>query len=60
MVSGIVTLTRPEEAADIKGFFSERPIPQGQMTLDQHLERLEVLSRLRSDQGARLATALKA
>ncbi|MCP5026681.1 MAG: M1 family metallopeptidase [Actinomycetia bacterium] len=60
MVSGITALTRPEEAADIKGFFSEHPIPQGQLTLDQHLERLEVLSRLRSDEGAELAAALKA
>ncbi|MCP4085242.1 MAG: M1 family metallopeptidase [Actinomycetia bacterium] len=59
MVSGIIALTRPEETTDIKGFFAEHPIPQGQMTLDQHLERLQVLSTLRSAQGAELAAALK-
>ena len=42
MVSGVQALSRPEQAADIKQFFETHSVPTGQLTLEQHLERLDV------------------
>ncbi|MXX91974.1 MAG: M1 family metallopeptidase [Chloroflexi bacterium] len=42
MVSGVQALSRPEQVADIKQFFETHNVPTGQLTLEQHLERLDV------------------
>lgn len=42
MVSGVQALSKPEQAADIKEFFETHSVPTGQLTLEQHLERLDV------------------
>ena len=35
-------LSRPEQVADVKQFFETHNVPAGQLTLEQHLERLDV------------------
>ncbi len=42
MVSGVQALSKPEQAADIKQFFEANSVPTAQLTLEQHLERLDV------------------
>ncbi len=42
MVSGVQALSRPEQAADVKSFFEAHGVPTGELTLAQHLERLDV------------------
>ncbi len=42
MVSGVQSLSKPDQAADIKHFFETHSVPTGQLTLEQHLERLDV------------------
>ncbi len=42
MLTGVRSLTTPAAAADVAAFFADRPLPQGQKQLDQHLERLAV------------------
>ncbi len=42
MVSGVQSLSRSEQAADIKQFFETHSVPTGQLTLEQHLERLDI------------------
>ena len=42
MVSGVQSLSKPEQAADVKSFFETHSVPTGQLTLEQHLERLDV------------------
>ena len=40
--------------AEIREFFESHPIPQGQLTLDQHLEKLSVNVALREREGTRI------
>jgi hypothetical protein len=54
MVGGIRSLSTPSVAAEIHSFFADRPIPQGQLTLAQHLEKLTVNVELRSREGSRI------
>ena len=42
MVSGVQALSKPEQVADIKQFFEAHSVPTGELTLAQHLERLDV------------------
>ena len=42
MLEGVRWLTDEETASDVQAFFADRPIPQGQKQMDQHLERLSV------------------
>ena len=42
MIEGVRTLSDPAVAQDVLGFFAEHPLPQGERTLAQHLERLRV------------------
>jgi puromycin-sensitive aminopeptidase len=58
MVDSVKLLSRPEEVADARGFFSEHPIPQGANTLAQILERQGVNAAFRSREAASLAAAL--
>jgi puromycin-sensitive aminopeptidase len=54
MVGGIRSLSTPPLAAEIRAFFESHPVPQGQLTLDQHLEKLSVNVALREREGARI------
>ena len=56
MVGGIRSLSTPRLAAEIQSFFAEHPIPQGQLTLDQHLEKLSVNVALREREGSRIGS----
>ncbi|MBJ83457.1 MAG: peptidase [Acidimicrobiaceae bacterium] len=54
MVSGIRSLSTPDLAAEIQTFFEGHPIPQGHLTVLQHLEKLGVNVELRRREGHRL------
>jgi len=58
MIQPVITLTRPEQQADVSAFFAEHPIPQAQMTLAQVLERQRVNVALRARSAPLLETAL--
>ena len=58
MVDTVKMLTRPEEAADVQGFFAEHPITQATKTLDQILERQRVNAALRERESERLGAEL--
>ena len=59
MLEGVKALSRPEQAADVTGFFAEHPVPQGAKTLAQHLDRLRVNLALRQREADRLPAALR-
>ena len=48
MIDPVKTLTRPEQEADVAGFFAEHDIPQAAKTLQQVLERQRVNVALRT------------
>ena len=56
MVDGVKLLNRPEQEADVQGFFAEHDIPQSAKTLQQVLERQRVNVALRAREEARLAS----
>jgi puromycin-sensitive aminopeptidase len=58
MVDPVKLLNRPDEVADVQGFFSEHPIPQSSKTLDQVLERQRVNAALREREQDALTAAL--
>jgi puromycin-sensitive aminopeptidase len=58
MCEGIRTLTAPELAADVQGFFAEHQVPQGEKTLAQHLERLKVNVALRDREAEAFAASV--
>jgi puromycin-sensitive aminopeptidase len=58
MVSSVSMLTTEHAVADVQGFFTEHPIPQGAKTLDQTLERQRVNAALRERERVDLAAAL--
>ena len=58
MLSGVRSLSRPEIADEVLAFFGEHEVPQGALTLSQHLERLRINVALRERESERLATAL--
>ncbi len=60
MLSGIVHLDRPEQAAQTAAFFAEHPLPTGGRTLDQLLERQRVQVALRQREQDRLEAFLLA
>jgi hypothetical protein len=47
LASGALSLTTPEEVADVQAFFAEHDIPQNQLTLAQGLERQRLMAALR-------------
>ena len=55
MIDPVKTLTRPEQEADVAGFFAEHDIPQAAKTLQQVLERQRVNVALRGREAPRLA-----
>jgi puromycin-sensitive aminopeptidase len=58
MAEGVRSLTDPALANEILGFFAEHPVPQGERTMAQHLERLRVNVALRAREAKRLADSL--
>ena len=48
MAEGVRFLTDPAVANEVEGFFAEHPVPQGERTMAQHLERLRVNVTLRT------------
>ena len=58
MVGSVSMLTTEHAVADVQGFFTEHPIPQGAKTLDQTLERQRVNAALRERERVDLAAAL--
>jgi puromycin-sensitive aminopeptidase len=58
MAEGVRTLTDPALANEVQGFFAEHPVPQGERTMAQHLERLRVNVALRAREAKRLADSL--
>ncbi len=58
MLDGVKTLSRPDVAAGVAAFFDSHAVPQGELTLRQHLERLQVNVALRAREAKRLGAAL--
>ncbi|MEE8292690.1 MAG: hypothetical protein V3R80_14545 [Candidatus Tectomicrobia bacterium] len=58
MLDGFKSLSEPDSAAEIEAFFQSHKVPQGELTLQQHLERLRVNAALREREAASLAVAL--
>lgn len=52
MLSGVTSLSKPEQAADVIAFFDDHEVPQGQLTLQQTLEKLRVNVALRERESA--------
>jgi puromycin-sensitive aminopeptidase len=59
MVQGVRTLTDPEVANDVFGFFAEHKVPQAAKTIEQHLERLRVNLALRERESERFSDSLE-
>jgi puromycin-sensitive aminopeptidase len=55
LLEGVRALSKPEVADEVFGFFESHEVPQGDKTLAQHLEGLEVAVALRRREGPRLA-----
>jgi puromycin-sensitive aminopeptidase len=58
MVSSVRLLMRPEQQADVSGFFAEHPIPQAAKTLSQVLERQRVNVAVREREHDRFGLSL--
>ncbi len=54
MVGGVRSLSKPEQAADVKAFFETHSVPTGELTLQQYFERLDVNVAFRERETAAL------
>jgi aminopeptidase N len=52
VVEGLPALSQPEVAADVTGFFAERPLPEASRALEQKLELLDANVKLRERETA--------
>jgi puromycin-sensitive aminopeptidase len=59
MVDSVKLLNRPADVATAREFFAGHPIPQGEATLRQILERQNVNAALRTRESERLSAALR-
>ena len=59
MIDTVKLLSDPAVAADVQSFFSEHPIPQAALTLDQVLERQRVNVAMVQRESERLAAVLE-
>ena len=59
MVGGIRALSLPDQARQVREFFNAHEVPTGELTLKQHLERLEVNVAFRLRETARLESWLQ-
>ncbi len=58
MVSGITAIGDRTVATDIETFLDRHPIPQGEATVAQHLERMRINLDLRDREATRLASVI--
>jgi hypothetical protein len=58
MLSGVTSLSKPSEAEDVLAFFEDHEVPQGQLTLQQTLEKLQVIVALRARETERFSASL--
>jgi puromycin-sensitive aminopeptidase len=58
MLEGITMLADPEVATEIDIFFAQHPVPQGALTLQQHLEKLRVNVALHAREAETFARGL--
>jgi aminopeptidase N len=58
MLSGITSLSKGGQAEDVYAFFEDHEVPQGQLTLQQTLEKLRVNVALRDRESERFAKSL--
>jgi puromycin-sensitive aminopeptidase len=58
MVDGVRLLMRPEQASEVRAFFSERGLPQAAKTLEQVLERQQINAAFRTRESDQLAASL--
>ena len=58
MLDGVKALSVPDVAGDVAAFFNNHEVPQGELTLRQHLERLQVNVALREREAERFGAAL--
>ena len=58
LLGGIRTFVTPELAADVEAFLAEHPVPQGTLTVAQHLDKMRVNVSLRQRQASSLGSAL--
>jgi len=59
MLDGITALSSADVAAEIEAFFAQHAVPQGALTLQQHLEKLRVNVALHAREAAVFAAALR-
>lgn len=59
MAGGVRSLNTPELAAEIEKFFESHKVPTGELTMQQHLEKLRVNVALREREAERLAESLQ-
>ena len=60
MLEAVATLCEPAQAADVHAFFADHDVPQGQRSLQQILERLDINVSFAERDGPRVAAALGA
>lgn len=58
MLSGVTSLSTPGQADDVIAFFDDHEVPQGQLTLQQTLEKLRVNVALREREGRPFSQSL--
>ena len=58
MLSGVTSLSQDEQAADVLAFFENHDVPQGQLTLQQTLEKLGVNVAFRERESASFCESL--
>jgi puromycin-sensitive aminopeptidase len=58
MLSGVTSLSKPEQADDVIAFFEDHEVPQGQLTLQQTLEKLRVNVALRERESESFSESL--
>jgi puromycin-sensitive aminopeptidase len=58
MLDGIKMLSVADVATEVEMFFAQHPVPQGTLTLQQHLEKLRVNVALREREAEAFAVAL--
>ncbi len=58
MLSGVTSLSKSDEAADVLTFFEDHEVPQGQLTLQQTLEKLRVNVALRERESGAFSDSL--
>jgi puromycin-sensitive aminopeptidase len=60
MLEAVAGLCQPAQAADVHAFFADHEVPQGERSLQQVLERLDINVAFAEREGPRIATTLGA